>query len=183
MWRLFSTPPSINKQFLLSCHLYGLCSFLWAFLLSVISCYIRHIHFSHLIIPSRLTPCPTTVISSTPTNSPLQVYHLPLNCHTCYFFLLSSLPLSAAWCSASQMDMQFWVRACAVQNIKSEAQPDVPSSTESVYLGVTTMPSAAGCVCSPHLVPRSRLIVLTTAASQCESGNYILLCVIPIRTP
>lgn len=101
-------------------------------------------------------------------------YLLPLFSHSASFLL--------RWCSASQMDMQLWVRADAVLNIKSTAQTDVSSLTESVYL-VTAISGAAGCICSPHLVPRSRLIVLTTAAWWWESGNYILQCAIPTHAP
>lgn len=54
------------------------------------------------------------------THSP-HVYHLPLKCHTCYFFFLSPLPLSAVWHSVSQMEMQLWVRAerCAEYLLQS----------------------------------------------------------------
>lgn len=93
------------------------------FYLPSIFCYIRHIRFTNAILPSRPTSCPAPIMSVTPNNSPLQLYHLPLNCHTCYFFLLSPLPLSAARCSASKMDMQLGVWAGAVLNIKSES-PD-----------------------------------------------------------
>lgn len=95
---------------------------LWAFLLSVIYCYISHIHFSHLIIPSRPTPCPTPLISCTPNNSPLQVYHHPLNCHTCYFSLFS-LPASLYYLVLSLSDGYAILTqsVCSVQNIKSES--------------------------------------------------------------
>lgn len=113
MWCLFTTPPSVNKLFLLSRHLHRLCSFLWAFLPSVISCYNRHIHFSHLIIPSRPTPCSTHcyIHHTNQLSPPLSIICLwtviPV---TFSFFPL--LPLSATRCSAPQMDMQFWVREC-----------------------------------------------------------------------
>lgn len=97
MWCLFSMSPPVNKQFIPSHHLAGLCSFYSrTFYLLCLSCCIHHIHFSNPILPSRPTSCPAPIMSVIPNSSPSQVYHLPLNCHTCYFFLLSPLPLSAA---------------------------------------------------------------------------------------
>lgn len=119
--RLFSMPPSINKQFPLSCFLRQLYIHLEPFhSLSSVG-YISHIHFSQLIIPSRPTPCPTSRMSCTPNNSPLRVYHHALNCHTCYFslfffcafFCYLPLRLSDGYAILSQS-------MCAVQNIKSE---------------------------------------------------------------
>ena len=126
--------------------------------------------FSHLLIPIRPTSCPTPIISATPSNSLLKVYHLPLNCHTCYF-------LSTTWCPASQMDMQFWVIACTVQNIKS-VSPARRSFIDRICLSRSHHhPHYCSLHCSTHLVLSS--IVFITAALQWQSGNYILQCVIP----
>lgn len=103
--------------------------------------YICLIRFPNPLSPIGPTSGPAQIMSVTPNKAPLQVDHLPLNCRTCYFFLLSPLSLSAAWCSAS--DGCAIVSESAVLNIKPRAQTDTSSSTESVYLGVTAISSAA----------------------------------------
>lgn len=132
--------------------------------------------FCHLLLHPFLSPHyplqahtllhPLLYPSHQPT-LPSVVYHLPLNCHTCYFLLLSSLAsFSYTVLSPSDGYAILSQRVRAMQNIKSEAHSDVPSSTESVYLAVATIPTAAGCICSPHLAPHSHSIVLTTATSR-----------------
>lgn len=112
-------------------------------------------------------PAPPTVISITPTNSPL---HCLSSAFELSYLLLSPSFLSASFSytvlSPSDGYAVLSQRVRAMQNIKSEAHSDVPSSTESVYLAVTTIPTAAGCICSPHLAPLSHSIVLTTATSR-----------------
>lgn len=115
-------------------------------------------------LPSRSIICLWTVIPVTFSFYPL-----------CLFLLRGAQPLK--WICNSESERAL----CGILN--PEPQPDISSSTESVYLRVTTISDAAGCICSPHFVPRSHLIVLTTAAWWWESGNYILQCVIPTRTP
>lgn len=71
--------------------------------------------FFHLIIPCRLPLCLRPCYSSPPPAFELSYLE---------GFLLSALPLLTGWCPVSWMDMQLEVRACSVENIKSEAKPD-----------------------------------------------------------
>lgn len=121
MWHLSSMPPSINKQFLLSCHLCGLCFHSEPFyFLSSIAISVTSISLTSLSPPGP-HPAPP-LISCTPNNSPLQFYHHPLNCHTCYFSLFS-LPASFYYLVLSLSDGYAILTqsVCSVQNIKSES--------------------------------------------------------------
>lgn len=184
VWHLSSMPPSINKQFLLSCHLCGLCFHSEPFyFLSSIAISVTSISLTSLSPPGP-HPAPPLLYPVHQTTLPSRSIIILWTVIPVTFPFFPSLPLSTTRCSASQMDMQFWLRACALCRILNpKAQPDAPSSTESVYLGVTAIPSAAGCIRSPHLFPRSHLIVMSTAALRWESGNYILQSVIPTCTP
>lgn len=81
-----------------------------------------------------------------------------------------------------QMDLQSWVRAGSVLNIKSKPETVIPSLIESVYPGVTAISCAPSCLRSPRLIPPSRLIVFVTAAWRWESSNYDQPRVIPTTT-
>lgn len=117
--------------------------------------------FSHLVIPSRLRSASVPV----PPNSP-PARRLPLSCRTWKdsFSLLCLLWLCAApspgWICHWKSERALW----RILNLK-------PSQTESVYLRVTTFLGAAGCIGSPPLVPRNRLIMFTTAALWWESSS------------
>lgn len=71
--------------------------------------------FFHLIIPCRLPLCLRPCYSSSPPAFELSYLE---------GFLLSALPLLTGCCPVSWTDMQLEVRACSVENIKSEAKPD-----------------------------------------------------------
>lgn len=157
---------------------------LGAFILPVISCYSVLVTSSSLssLSPGGPHPAPPLVYPVHQTTFPSRSFFSALNCHTCYFSL-SSMSFSSTCRPASQIDMQFWVRACALCRIlNSKAQPDTPSLTESVYLRVPNIPNAAGGCGSLHLIPHSHLIVLQAAALRWQSGNYIFQSVIPTCT-
>lgn len=114
--------------------------------------------------PHPAPPLPPT--SCSPNNSPLQVYHHALNCHTCYFslffffcafFCYLPLRLSNGYAILSQS-------VCALQNIKSES-PARHSFLDRICFSESPTSQVLQAVLALFtLVPCSHLIVSSTAA-------------------
>ena len=164
MTHLFSSPPSINKLFLASYHLSGLCS----------------LFFSRLYLLSFSTATPVISASLTPF-SPSGPCILPRPHYVRYSSQLAPPGLSSAFELSYLLPFPRLPSAsfCAQPlrckcNCESERKPcwilnPEPRQTflprQNLFISQSPPSrSAAGCSCPPHLVPRSRLIVLTTAA-------------------